>query len=100
MPVVGAMIPPFWTVIVLDSPAELRHRADGGLSPGEPRLGHAPRLAELVDGVVFESFSARWTDEGYAPWPPDVLEFHAQIAEELLQLEWTCTRWTMRTRRG
>ena len=46
-----------------------------------------PRLAELVDGMVFESFSARWTDEGYAPWPADVLEFHAQIAEQLLQLE-------------
>lgn len=50
-------------------------------------FGMLPRLAELVDGVVFESFSARWTDEGYAPWPPDVLEFHAQIAEQLLQLE-------------
>ncbi len=50
-------------------------------------FGMLPRLAELVDGVVFESFSARWTDEGYAPWPADVLEFHAQIAEQLLQLE-------------
>ena len=50
-------------------------------------FGMLPRLAELVDGVVFESFSARWTDEGYAPWPPDVLEFHAQIAEQLLQLQ-------------
>jgi polysaccharide biosynthesis protein PelA len=50
-------------------------------------FGMLPQLGELVDGVVFESFSARWTDEGYAPWPPDVLEFHAQIAEQLLQLE-------------
>ena len=46
-----------------------------------------PRLAELVDGVLFESFSVRWTDDGYAPWPPDVLEFHAQIAEQLLHLQ-------------
>jgi hypothetical protein len=50
-------------------------------------FGMLPQLADLVDGVVFESFSARWTDEGYAPWPPDVLEFHAQIAEQLLQLD-------------
>ncbi len=50
-------------------------------------FGMLPRLAELVDGVVFESFSARWTDEGYASWPPDVLEFHAQIAEQLLRLQ-------------
>ncbi|MBT8227739.1 MAG: hypothetical protein HKP61_15395 [Dactylosporangium sp.] len=49
-------------------------------------FGMLPQLAELVDGILFESFSARWTDEGYAPWPPDVLEFHAQIAERLLQL--------------
>lgn len=47
-----------------------------------------PRLAELVDGVLFESFSARWTDkEHYAPWPDDVLETHASIAEKLLQLD-------------
>ncbi len=50
-------------------------------------FGMLPRLAEIVDGVVFESFSARWTEEGYAPWPADTLEFHAQIAEQLLQLE-------------
>ncbi|TDC72605.1 hypothetical protein E1193_27375 [Micromonospora sp. KC606] len=50
-------------------------------------FGMLPRLAEIVDGIVFESFSARWTADGYAPWPPDVLEFHAQIAEQLLQLE-------------
>lgn len=50
-------------------------------------FGMLPRLAELVDGVVFESFSARWTDEGYAAWPADVLEFHAQIAEQLLRLQ-------------
>jgi len=46
-----------------------------------------PRLAELVDGVLFESFSARWDDAGYAPWPPDVLETHAQIAERLLEFD-------------
>ena len=44
-----------------------------------------PTLAELVDGVVFESFSVRWLPgDGYAPWPPDVLEGHAQVAERLL----------------
>ena len=46
-----------------------------------------PRLAELVDGVLFESFSVRWLESGYAPWPPDVLEIHAQIAEHLLEFD-------------
>ncbi|WBB80500.1 hypothetical protein O7606_03695 [Micromonospora sp. WMMD882] len=50
-------------------------------------FGLLPRLAELVDGIVFESFTARWTEEGYAPWPADALEFNAQIAEQLLHLE-------------
>lgn len=46
-----------------------------------------PALAELVDGVVFESFSVRWVEGGYAPWPPDVLEGHAKVAEQLLGLD-------------
>jgi polysaccharide biosynthesis protein PelA len=46
-----------------------------------------PRLVELVDGVLFESFSVRWVENGYAPWPPDVLESHAQIAEQLLEFD-------------
>jgi hypothetical protein len=46
-----------------------------------------PRLTEFVDGILFESFSARWTEDGYGPWPPDVLEHHAQIAEQLLQYD-------------
>jgi hypothetical protein len=32
-------------------------------------------ISGLRDGVLFESFSARWVDtESYAPWPDDVLE--------------------------
>jgi hypothetical protein len=50
-------------------------------------FGLLPRLTEFVDGILFESFSARWTDEGYAAWAPDVLEYHAQIAEQLLQYD-------------
>jgi polysaccharide biosynthesis protein PelA len=46
-----------------------------------------PQLIELVDGVLFESFSARWVESGYAPWPPDVLEVHAQVAERLLEFD-------------
>ncbi|GAA3474496.1 hypothetical protein [Nonomuraea roseola] len=47
-----------------------------------------PRVAELVDGVLFESFSARWVDtETYAPWPDDVLEVHATVAEHLLEYD-------------
>jgi hypothetical protein len=51
-------------------------------------FGLLPRLAELVDGILFESFSARWIDDdGYAAWEPDVLEHHAQVAEQLLQFD-------------
>jgi hypothetical protein len=67
--------------------AAIRNEAKPAYLLANRGFGMLPRLAELVDGVVFESFSARWTDEGYAPWPADVLEFHAQIAEQLLQLE-------------
>lgn len=51
-------------------------------------FGLLPQLADLVDGVLFESFSARWVDtESYAPWPDDVLETHAKVAERLLGLD-------------
>ncbi len=46
-----------------------------------------PALAELVNGVVFESFSVRWVGETYAPWPLDVLEGHAKVAEQLLAFD-------------
>ncbi len=45
-----------------------------------------PRLAEVVDGILFESFSACWTATGYAPWPDDVLDYHGGIAEQLHRL--------------
>jgi hypothetical protein len=47
-------------------------------------FGMLPRLAELVDGVLFESFSSRWADGCYALWPPEVLDVHEETAEELL----------------
>ncbi|MER3484254.1 MAG: hypothetical protein C4332_15015 [Meiothermus sp.] len=47
-----------------------------------------PRLAEFVDGLLFESFSVAWTREGsYAAWPQPILETHARIAEQLLQTD-------------
>ncbi|GAB2577631.1 hypothetical protein Aab01nite_11440 [Paractinoplanes abujensis] len=67
--------------------AALRAEAGSAYILANRGFGMLPRLAELVDGVVFESFSARWTEEGYAAWPPDTLEFHAQIAEQLLRLQ-------------
>ncbi len=67
--------------------AAIRAEAKPGYLLANRGFGMLPRLAEIVDGIVFESFSARWTEAAYAPWPPDVLEFHAQIAEQLLQLE-------------
>jgi UDP-glucuronate decarboxylase len=50
-------------------------------------FGMLPQLADLVDGLLFESFSVRWSDDGYVPWPADVLEHHAQVAEGLLDLD-------------
>jgi polysaccharide biosynthesis protein PelA len=67
--------------------AAVRAEAEPGYLLANRGFGMLPRLAQLVDGIVFESFSARWTEDGYAPWPADVLEFHAQIAEQLLQLQ-------------
>ncbi len=67
--------------------AALRAEAGPAYILANRGFGMLPRLAELVDGVVFESFSARWTDQGYAAWPADTLEFHAQIAEQLLRLQ-------------
>ncbi|HYN96982.1 MAG TPA: hypothetical protein VES42_24335 [Pilimelia sp.] len=66
----------------------IRAEAKPGYLLANRGFGLLPALAEQVDGVLFESFTARWTDEGgYAAWPPDVLEHHAQIAEQLLALD-------------
>lgn len=63
---------------------------------GLPRSGYMlanrgfamlPELADVVDGILFESFSARWTDTGYASWPHDVLDFHGGVAEQLRLLD-------------
>lgn len=43
-----------------------------------------PRLAELVDGVLFDSFTGRCVDGCYEPWPSDVLDVHARLAQRLL----------------
>ena len=50
-------------------------------------FGLLPELAEHVDGVLFESFTTRWVEDGYASWPTDVLEGHAEVAERLLGLD-------------
>jgi hypothetical protein len=67
--------------------AAIREEAKPSYMLANRGFGMLPRLAEFVDGILFESFSARWTDDGYAAWPPDVLEYHAQIAEQLLQFD-------------
>jgi hypothetical protein len=67
--------------------AELRQLVGSGYLLANRGFGMLPRLAKLVDGVLFESFSSRWVDTGYAAWPPDVLEVHAQVAERLLQFD-------------
>jgi hypothetical protein len=67
--------------------AAIREEAKPAYLLANRGFGMLPRLADIVDGVLFESFSVRWVDNGYAPWPPDVLEHHAQIAERLLELD-------------
>ncbi len=67
--------------------AAIRERAGTAYLLANRGFGLLPQMAELVDGVLFESFSVRWTDRGYAPWPPDVLEQHAKIAERLLEFD-------------
>ena len=72
---------------LLDLIAELRTVAGSSYVLANRGFGMLPRLADLVDGVLFESFSVRWTEDGYAPWPPDVLECHAEVAERLGELD-------------
>ena len=68
--------------------AALRERTGPAYLLANRGFGLLPGLADLVDGVLFESFTARWTDDGgYAAWPADVLEFHAQLAEQLAELK-------------
>jgi UDP-glucuronate decarboxylase len=66
--------------------ASLRAVAGSAYLLANRGFGMLPQLAELVDGVLFESFSVRWFDDGYAAWPPDMLECHAEIAEKLSDL--------------
>ncbi|MER7008993.1 endo alpha-1,4 polygalactosaminidase [Dactylosporangium sp. NPDC000555] len=63
--------------------AALRQAAGSGYVLANRGFGLLPDLAEHIDGILFESFSARWTDDGYGPWPADILEGHARIAEDL-----------------
>lgn len=65
----------------------LRAQAPGAYLLANRGFALMPALADLVDGVVFESFSVRWVEGGYAPWPSDVLEGHAKVAEQLLALD-------------
>lgn len=67
--------------------AMIRDVAGTGYVLANRGFGMLPRLAELVDGVLFESFTVRWVETGYAPWPQDVLEHHARLAERLLELD-------------
>ncbi|WP_433042157.1 hypothetical protein [Dactylosporangium sp. CS-033363] len=68
---------------VLALVASLREAAGDGYILANRGFGMLPDMAEHVDGILFESFSARWTDDGYGPWPADILEGHARVAEEL-----------------
>jgi hypothetical protein len=72
-------VPHLMTLVAL-----VRELAGGAYILANRGFGLLPQLADLVDGVLFESFSARWVESGYAAWPPDVLEVHAQVAERLL----------------
>jgi hypothetical protein len=67
--------------------AAVREEAQPGYLLANRGFGLLPQLTELVDGILFESFSVRWTDRGYEAWSPDVLEHHAQVAEDLLRFD-------------
>jgi polysaccharide biosynthesis protein PelA len=67
--------------------AAVREEARPGYLLANRGFGLLPHLTDLVDGVLFESFSVRWLGGGYAAWPPDVLEQHATIAEQLLSYD-------------
>lgn len=67
--------------------AAVREEVGSGYVLANRGFGLLPRLADYVDGVLFESFSARWVTDGYAPWPADALEHHARIAEQLLRYD-------------
>jgi hypothetical protein len=64
--------------------AALRERSGPGYLLANGGFAMLPRLAELVDGVLFDSFSARHVDGRCEPWPADVLDAHARLAERLL----------------
>lgn len=64
--------------------ADLRGLAGAAYLLANRGFAMLPRLAELVDGVLFEAFSSRWSDGRYALWPPEVLAAHAETAEVLL----------------
>lgn len=67
--------------------AALRQEAQPSYMLANRGFGMLPRLTEFVDGILFESFTARWEADGYGPWPADVLEYHAQVAERLLTFD-------------
>lgn len=70
--------------VVLGLVAALRERAGAAYLLANGGFALLPRLGELVDGAVFESFSVRYDDSGYSPWPDDVLAAHGRLAERLL----------------
>jgi UDP-glucuronate decarboxylase len=70
---------------LLDLIATLRREAGDAYLLANRGFGMLPQLAEHVDGILFESFSVRWTADGYAPWPADVLQVHAEVAERLAE---------------
>jgi polysaccharide biosynthesis protein PelA len=65
--------------------AAIREETKGAYLLANRGFALLPRLADFVDGILFESFSVRWVNDGYASWPTETLEVHAQMAERLLK---------------
>ena len=64
----------------------LRALPDSGYILANRGLAMLPALADYVDGILFESFSARWVGAEparYAPWPEDILDAHAALARQV-----------------
>ncbi|SMD25680.1 hypothetical protein [Kibdelosporangium aridum] len=74
-------LPHLWELI-----SALREASGSAYVLANRGFGLLPELGSVVDGVLFESFSARWVADGYARWPQATLDIHAEYAVKLAEL--------------
>ncbi|MFC0107508.1 hypothetical protein [Kibdelosporangium aridum] len=74
-------LPHLWELI-----SALREASGSAYVLANRGFGLLPELGSVVDGVLFESFSARWVADSYARWPQATLDVHAEYAVKLAEL--------------